>query len=329
MGSGESPAGTVLRFDGVHVYFRRQQRRFRAGTRRDGLVRAVDDVSLSVLAGQTVGVVGESGSGKSTLGRSAVRLVPLRAGRVWYDARDVAGLRGADLKAFRRRLQIVFQDPYSSLNPRMTVQEILAEPLVVHGVAGHAERTRRIREVVDLVGIAANRLPAFPSEFSGGQRQRIALARALVLRPETIILDEPLSALDVSIQAQIVNLLEDLQTSLSLTYLLIAHDLAMVEHISHRVAVMYHGRIVEEAPTADLYERPRHPYTRLLLDSEPSRTRVGGDAAEPPPNAAFQGYTSGCRFRNRCPLAQEICAHEAPTLTERTPGHSVACHFDF
>ncbi len=317
----------LLRVEALHKHYRVRPGLFGAPQ----TVSAVNGVSFAVERGETLGLVGESGCGKSTLGRTLLRLEEPTSGRILVGGEDLAALSGRALKDFRRKLQIVFQDPYSSLDPRMTVRAILAEPFRIHGLAGErGELLRRLERLLDLVGLRHDALDRYPHEFSGGQRQRIGIARALALEPSFIVCDEPISALDVSIQAQILNLLVDLQERLHLTYLFISHDLRVVERLSHRVAVMYLGRVVELATSAELYRAPRHPYSRALLDAIPlpepgrKRTRVplAGDLPSPlaPP--------PGCAFHPRCPRAAlGKCDVETPELAPVEPGHEVACHF--
>jgi oligopeptide transport system ATP-binding protein len=294
-------------------------------------VRAVDGISFDVHKGETLGLVGESGCGKSTTGRTIIQLYRPTSGEVDFDGVNLVTLKGEDLRKMRRKMQMIFQDPYASLNPRMTVGEIVGEALVVHHVATGRDVEQRVEHLLELVGLNPSFANRFPHEFSGGQRQRIGVARALALQPSFIVCDEPISALDVSIQAQVVNLLEELQDQFNLTYLFIAHDLSMVRHISDRVAVMYLGVIVELASRNEIYLSPLHPYTQALLSAVPipdpfaeaqrKRVILEGDVPSPvnPP--------SGCRFRTRCPIAKPRCAESRPEFRELKPGHFVACHF--
>ncbi len=294
-----------------------------------GAVKAVDDISFTVRAGETLALVGESGCGKSTTGRLVLRLLDPTSGSVRFEGRELSILPKSDMRAMRKRLQIVFQDPFASLNPRMTVGEILEEPLKVHGEGSGAERRQRVEQLLQLVGLSAWHAVRYPHEFSGGQRQRIGVARALALQPSLIVCDEPVSALDVSIQAQVVNLLRDLQQKFNLAYIFIAHDLAVVKHMADRVAVMYLGKIVEIADKRALFENPRHPYTRALFSAipvpDPGVERhpvlLQGDVPSPmnPP--------AGCRFHTRCPYAQERCRKEEPVLRPLGAGQAAACHF--
>jgi oligopeptide transport system ATP-binding protein len=320
----------LLRVEGLVKYFGVEQGVL--ASRLGKKVHAVDGVSFSVKSGETLGLVGESGCGKSTAGRCIIRLLEPTAGSVTFDGIDVRALKGKALQAFRRDVQFIFQDPYASLNPRMTIGEIVSEPLVVHGIGTPDERRKRSKELLDVVGLNPEHINRYPHEFSGGQRQRIGIARALALNPRLIICDEPVSALDVSIQAQVINLLDDLQDRFGLTYVFIAHDLSVVRHISDRVAVMYLGKIVETGDWKGLYDEPHHPYTQSLLsavpvpDPEKQRQRermiLKGDVPSPidPP--------TGCRFHTRCPIAQfPRCSEEEPELRTVAPDHEVACHF--
>lgn len=293
------------------------------------IVRAVDDVSFVIQRGETLGLVGESGCGKTTVGRCLLRLIEPTNGQVRFDGRNLTEFGKTELRGLRRRMQIIFQDPYSSLNPRMKVGEIIGEPLVVHGVGNKLERRERVAELLGVVGLDPDYANRYPHQFSGGQRQRIGIARALALNPDFIVADEPVSALDVSVQAQIVNLLQDLQQKFGITYLFISHGLAVVKHISSRVGVMYLGKLVELAPADEIYSRPLHPYTRALLAAIPipepqsakrEAEKLKGDLPTPlnPP--------SGCRFHTRCPFTTERCKREEPTLVEIAPGHWAACH---
>jgi peptide/nickel transport system ATP-binding protein len=330
--TGERPGGDVLlEVRGLEVHFP-----IRSGIvlqRTVGHVRAVDGIDLDVRRGTTLGLVGESGCGKSTFGRAVLRLVEPTAGTVRFDGVDLTTLKGEDLRKARRRMQMVFQDPMASLDPRQDVESLLVEPMRAHGLAGGASAWRaRVRELLDLVGLPASAAAKYPHEFSGGQRQRIGIARAIALEPDLVIADEPVSALDVSVQAQVVNLLEELQSRLGLTYVVIAHDLAVVRHISDEIGVMYLGSLVEQSPSEDLYTSPLHPYTISLISAIPvpdpevedrrERILLAGDLpspAAPPP---------GCRFHTRCPFRQPTrCHDEVPALRELAPGHRVACHW--
>jgi oligopeptide/dipeptide ABC transporter ATP-binding protein len=343
------PNGTILRVRGLKTHFP-----LRGGLlRRRGAVRAVDGVDLDVLRGQTLGLVGESGSGKTTAGRTVLGLIPATAGQICFDGQDLAGLRGKALRSARRRMQIIFQDPVSSLDPRMTVSQIISEPIVANRLLPRRRRGRRVAELLELVGLSARYVNRYPHEFSGGQRQRIGIARALASQPEFIVCDEPISALDVSIAAQILNLLSDLQDRLGLSYLFIAHNLAVVEHFADEVAVMYLGKIVERAPSLSLYARPTHPYTQALLSAVPkgdprqrsAKLRLPGETPSPidPP--------TGCAFHPRCALTRQMaqdlpmaqvhtivgdgepvrvvrrCAEQTPQLQSLpdTPPHCHAC----
>jgi oligopeptide transport system ATP-binding protein len=318
----------LLRVDNLMMHFPIRRGVFQ---RQVGAVRAVDGVSFEVKRGETLGLVGESGCGKSTTGRTILQLYKPTAGEVTFDGVNLVTLKGEQMRQMRRKLQMIFQDPYASLNPRMTVGQLVGEPLMVHNVATAAEINDRVTHLLELVKLNPAFATRYPHEFSGGQRQRIGVARALALQPSFIICDEPISALDVSIQAQVVNLLEELQEQFNLTYLFIAHDLSMVKHISDRIAVMYLGVIVELASRDELHARPLHPYTQALLSAVPipdpvadakrERIILKGDVPSPanPP--------SGCRFRTRCPIAEGVCAESRPDFREIKPGHFVACFF--
>ncbi len=326
-----TPADQLLRVEGLEVYFPIKRGLFI--DRTVGHVRAVDGVDLSIPRGATYGLVGESGCGKSTLGRAILRLEEPTEGRVLFEGTDVASLAPEPMRHMRRRMQMVFQDPLGSLDPRQNVESLLTEPLRAHGLGGGSkELTEKVSGLLDAVGLPAASRRRYPHEFSGGQRQRIGIARAIALEPDLLIADEPVSALDVSVQAQVLNLLEELQERLGLTYLVIAHDLAVVRHISDTVGVMYLGSLVEQAPADDLYEQPLHPYTRALMSAVPvpdpvveerrERILLAGDLPSPanPP--------SGCRFHTRCPWRQETrCDDEVPVLRELAPGRLVSCHW--
>ncbi|MBE9913360.1 dipeptide ABC transporter ATP-binding protein [Paenibacillus donghaensis] len=293
-----------------------------------GHVKAVDDISFSVRRGETFGLVGESGCGKSTTGRSILRLIEPSGGNVRFEGREITELSSEDMRKQRRDMQIVFQDPFSSLDPRHSVQRILEEPLIVHGISSRKERQQRIAKLIEVVGLTRTHLHRYPHQFSGGQRQRIGIARALALQPKLIVADEPVSALDVSIQSQVINLLQDLQTEFKLTYIFIAHDLSVVKHICDRVAVMYLGRIVEIADKQRLYETPQHPYTQALLSAVPEpdpdlkRERIILQGEVPSPANA----PVGCAFHTRCPQAMKICSEVRPQLQDTGEGHLTACH---
>jgi oligopeptide/dipeptide ABC transporter ATP-binding protein len=324
--NGEAtPAAAVLEVSGLKMHFPVRKGLLR---RTEGYVHAVDDVSFTIGEGETLGLVGESGCGKTTVGRAVLRLIEPTAGTICLDGRDITGLGKRALRPYRRQMQIIFQDPFSSLNPRMRAGDIVGEPLKIHGGERRRFRQEKVAQLFERVGLRRAQMDNFPHQFSGGQRQRIGVARAIALNPRLIVGDEPVSALDVSIQAQVVNLLVDLQRELKLSYLFISHNLAVVEHISHRIAVMYLGRIVEYTDKTTLFTHPLHPYTEALLAAVPvpdprvkrAKRVVGGDVPSPldPP--------SGCHFHTRCPYAESRCRSEAPRLREVEPLHHVACH---
>lgn len=328
-GVAERRNGDLLQVKGLKKYFPITEGIILQ--RHVGDIKAVDGLTFNIRPGETLGLVGESGCGKSTTGRTILQLHEPTDGEVWFKGTKISELRGEKLRRMRRDMQMIFQDPYASLNPRMTVGNIIGEPLEVHGLAKGKEKRERVQELLNVVGLNPYFINRYPHEFSGGQRQRIGVARALAVNPEFIVCDEPISALDVSIQAQIINLLEELQADFNLTYLFIAHDLSVVRHISDRVAVMYLGKLVELADRTELYENPLHPYTKALLSAVPiadpvieeTRERIilTGDVPSPadPP--------SGCRFHTRCPIMERpICVEEEPALYDRGDGHNVACH---
>ncbi|WP_432285522.1 oligopeptide/dipeptide ABC transporter ATP-binding protein [Aminobacter sp. BA135] len=323
----QPPAPPLLSVQGLDVTYETGAQGFWG---RPKAFKALEDISFDLHPGETLGLVGESGSGKTTTGRAVLRRITASSGKIVFQGNDITHTKGEALRKLRRNMQLVFQDPYASLNPRMRVIDLVAEPLLVHGLIRHVDEARdRITELLRIVGLPADAHDRFPHAFSGGQRQRIGIARALALQPEFIVADEPVSALDVSVRAQVVNLMQDLQRELGLSYLFIAHDLSVVRHISHRVAILYAGRMVEIADRDDLYDHPIHPYTEALLSAVPvpdprtqrQRKRIvyGGeipDLVNPP---------AGCRFSTRCPLATDQCHKEAPKLSARSPGHLVAC----
>jgi oligopeptide transport system ATP-binding protein len=326
--NGAGPqADTILRVEGLKMHFPITDGIILQ--REVGKVRAVDGLDFTVKRGETLGLVGESGCGKSTTGRAILQLYRPSAGHVYFEGQDLTKMNGEQLRQQRRQMQMIFQDPYASLNPRMTVGSIIGEPLQVHGMAKGKDRQERVQELLRVVGLNAYYVNRYPHEFSGGQRQRIGIARALAVNPKFIVADEPISALDVSIRAQVINLMEDLQAEFNLTYLFIAHDLSVVRHISDRVAVMYLGKIVELAERQDLYQNPLHPYTKALLSAVPipdpiaeskrERIILQGDVPSPinPP--------SGCRFHTRCPIAIAACSEVDPPFEEKAPGHWAAC----
>ena len=319
-------AKELLRVEGLKKYF---------SVKSKGLIKkeigklyAVDDVSFTLNEGETLGIVGESGCGKTTLGKTLIRLYEPTGGHVYMDGQDVFAMNKSQLHQQRRRMQIIFQDPYSSLNPRMTVKEIVAEPLKIYGEASGNELNRRVMEMLEMVGLSAWHANRYPAEFSGGQRQRVGIARALILRPRLVVCDEPVSALDVSVQSQVLNLLADLQKELNLSYLFIAHGMAVVKHISDRIGVMYLGKMVEIAPKSAIYDHPLHPYTQALMSAIPipdpavkrERITLGGEVPSP------VNPKPGCRFAGRCPYATDLCRQQSPELHEAEPGHLVACH---
>ena len=318
---------TLIEVKGLKKYFPVRKGFFGGNIQH---VKAVDDVSFHIKKGETLGLVGESGCGKSTTGRTVIRLYDPTDGQIIFDGKDISKLSQKQLLPYRKKIQMIFQDPYASLNSRMTVGDIVGEPLDIHNIASGKERMERIQHLLETVGLNADHANRYPHEFSGGQRQRVGIARALAVEPEFIIADEPISALDVSIQAQVVNMLEDLQAEMGLTYLFIAHDLSMVKHISDRIGVMYLGKMVELADSDELYYRPQHPYTQALLSAVPiadpnaakesNRIILEGDVPSPlnPP--------SGCRFRTRCKYAMDICAQAEPEFKDVGGGHWVACH---
>ncbi|MBC8587438.1 ABC transporter ATP-binding protein [Paratissierella segnis] len=317
---------TILKVENLKTYFEIDKRFI---SRQKKYVYAVDDVSLDVKEGETLGIVGESGCGKSTLLHSIMRTVPVTSGRIEFDGKDVLSLNKKELRQVRKDKQIIFQDPFSSLDPRMTIGEIIEEPLIVHGVTDVAERRRRVLETFEYVELLEDFYYRYPHEFSGGQRQRVSIARSLVLKPKLILCDEPVSALDVSIQSQILNLLNDLQKQLDLTYIFVSHALNVIRHVSDRVCVMYLGKVLETADVEELFERPKHPYTAALLSSipipDPTVNRVHASIKGELPSPS--NPPSGCRFHTRCPYVKDKCINEEPVLEEKSSSHIVACHF--
>ena len=323
-----SEYNVLLRVDNLFKHFPIYRGIFQ---RQVGAVRAVDGISFDVRTGETFGLVGESGCGKTTTGRTIIQLYKATSGNIYFGETNLTKLKGGKLRRMRKQIQMIFQDPYASLNPKMSVEDTISEPMIIHGISRGKETRSRVEYLMEIVGLPSGFAGRFPHEFSGGQRQRIGIARALALNPDFIICDEPISALDVSIQAQIINLLEDLQKQMGLTYLFIAHDLSMVRHISNRLAVMYLGIFVELADTTELFNNPLHPYTQALLSAVPipnpvieekrQRIILEGDIPSP------ENPPSGCRFRTRCPIAKELCTEQTPEWREFTVGHWVACHY--
>ncbi len=316
----------LLELKGVKKYFVKNNG---LGKKNKQFIKAVDGVDLEIYKGETLGIVGESGCGKSTLGKMLVKLHEITEGQILYENNDISVLKNKELKSYRKEVQMIFQDPYSSINPRMSIGETLAEPLRVHDIVESSERTGRVQELLETVGLRKSHMYKYPHEFSGGQRQRVGIARALAVKPEFLVLDEPISALDVSIQAQVTNTLEDIQNNMNLTYLFISHDLAMVQYISDRVGVMYLGKLVEIADKIELYKNPKHPYTQALLSAIPVVDRskekqekiiLKGDIPSP------MDLPTGCRFRTRCQYEMEVCSQKEPELVEISKGHKVACH---
>lgn len=320
-----TPGNKILEVKGLKKYFPIKN----ALGKTENYVQAVNNVSFDLISGETYGLVGESGCGKSTLGRTVIRLTEPTEGEVRYNGQNIFQLSKSQMRKVRQEIQMVFQDPYSSLNPRMRIGDILEEPMIIHRLGNKDERTNRVFEILEKVGLRPEHGYRFPHEFSGGQRQRIGIARALVVNPKIVICDEPVSALDVSIQAQVINLLKDLQKQLNLTYLFVAHDISVVRHISDRIGVMYLGKLVEEAPTDRLFASPMHPYTKALLSAVPipnpeikqQKFHLKGEIPSPidPP--------SGCFFHTRCPFATDKCKTEVPNMREFAPGHKAACHY--